>query len=74
MDVLLLRSWIRLLQVIFDFFHSLIMSDKIRFFSLNIGMSENLAGLISFIVHENLDIVFLQEVRLSSEQLSAKIV
>ena len=38
-------------------------------FSLNIGMSSSLAGLSSLVESENIDIVFMQEVRLSSEQI-----
>ena len=50
------------------------MAGNFNFFSLNIGMnSSNLAGLINFIRNENLDIIFLQEIRLSAEQLSAKV-
>ena len=38
-------------------------------FSLNVGMNNSLAGLSEFISSENLDIVFLQEVRLTSVQI-----
>ena len=42
---------------------------KINFLSLNIGMSTTLAGLLTIIINQKLDIIFLQEVRLTSEQL-----
>ena len=45
------------------------MSGVINFFSLNIGTSSSLAGLPALVVSEKLNIIFLQEVRLSSEQL-----
>jgi exonuclease III len=45
------------------------MDSIINFFSLNVGMSNTLAGLSAIIKAENLDIIFLQEVRLTSEQL-----
>ena len=47
----------------------LTMHSKLNFFSLNVGMSSTLAGLPAIIKAENLDIIFLQEVRLSSDQI-----
>jgi exonuclease III len=45
------------------------MESSINFFSLNVGMNASLAGLSTLIVANSLDIIFLQEVRLSSEQI-----
>ena len=45
------------------------MESKIRFLSLNVGMKNNLAGLESLVKVHNLDIIFLQEVRISDEQI-----
>ena len=49
------------------------MVDQINFLSLNIGMSSTLAGLPSLISAHNLDLIFLQEVRLTSEQINLMI-
>ena len=49
------------------------MDSKITFFSLNVGMSASLAGLNAIIKAENLDIIFLQEVRLSAEQIEQQL-
>ena len=46
------------------------MALPVTFLSLNVGMSATLAGLPSLIIAQNLDIVFLQEVRLNCEQLN----
>ena len=45
------------------------MDPKINFLSLNVGMSSTLAGLSTLITTQNLDIVFLQEVKSSGEQI-----
>ena len=45
------------------------MASSINFLSLNVGMSSSLAGLISLIPAYDIDISFLQEVRLSREQI-----
>ena len=45
------------------------MESTINFFSLNVGMSASLAGLPVIIQAEQLDIIFLQEVRVTSEQI-----
>ena len=39
--------------------------------SLNVGMSSNLAGLSSLIHSERLDIIFLQEVRVSGGEIES---
>ena len=49
------------------------MSGKIKILSLNIGMKDNLAGLVNFIINESLDIIFLQEVRMPKNQLQSKV-
>ena len=49
------------------------MESRIRFISLNVGMQSNLAGLSSILVNTNLDVAFLQEVRISDEQLSVQV-
>ena len=46
------------------------MDSEIKFLSLNVGMSSTLAGLTTLITAQRLDIIFLQEVRLTSEQLN----
>ena len=46
------------------------MASSINFLSLNIGMSTSLAGLTSLIPAYDLDIIFLQEVRLTREQIN----
>ena len=43
--------------------------QKLKILSLNVGMSHSLAGLPALISSENLDLVFLQEVNLSSSQI-----
>ena len=45
------------------------MDSKLNIFSLNVGMSGTLAGLPAIIQAEDLDIIFLQEVRISAEQI-----
>ena len=50
------------------------MREKIRFLSLNVGMKSDLAGLITLIQVHKLDIILLQEVRISEEQLNQKII
>ena len=45
------------------------MESSINLFSLNVGMNTSLAGLSTLIAANSLDIIFLQEVRLSSEQI-----
>ena len=49
------------------------MSTKIRFLSLNVGMKSDLAGLITLIQVHKLDIILLQEIRISEEQINQKI-
>ena len=44
-------------------------SSKLTFFSLNIGMSSTLAGLVHLVQSENIDIIFLQEVKLTSIEI-----
>ena len=49
-----------------------IMAGNLRVFTLNTGMSENLAGLLNFINNQNLDIIFLQEIRMTREEILSK--
>ena len=45
------------------------MDFKLNFLSLNVGTSSTLAGLPDLVHAENLDILFLQEVTLTSDQI-----
>ena len=45
------------------------MESRLRFLSLNVGLKNNLAGLATLIQVHKLDIVLLQEVRISDEQV-----
>ena len=47
------------------------MESPLNILSLNVGMSSTLAGLNSLILSNNLDLVLLQEVKVSKEQLNA---
>ena len=49
------------------------MRAKIRILSLNVGMKSDLAGLVTLIQVHKLDIILLQEVRISDEQLNQQI-
>ena len=49
------------------------MRAKIKILSLNVGMKSDLAGLITLIQVHKLDIILLQEVRISDEQLNQQI-
>ena len=49
------------------------MREKIRFLSLNVGMKSDLAGLITLIQVHKLDIILLQEVRISEEQINQQL-
>ena len=49
------------------------MRAKIRILSLNVGMKSDLAGLITLTQVHKLDIILLQEVRISEEQLKQQI-
>ena len=44
-------------------------SLTINILSLNVGLSNTLAGLPSLVISEDLDLIFLQEVRMSKEQI-----
>ena len=50
-----------------------IMDHKIDFLSLNVGMSSTLSGLSTIITTQSLDVIFLQEVRLSNEQIELQL-
>ena len=47
------------------------MESPLNILSLNVGMSSTLAGLNSLILSNNLDLILLQEVKVSKEQLNA---
>ena len=49
------------------------MNSKIRLLTLNIGGRRDLAGLPAIIVEYNLDIIFLQEIVTTSEELDRDI-
>ena len=49
----------------------MIQNLNLNFFSLNVGMSNSLAGLVALVSSEQLDVVFLQEVRMSNLQIEA---
>ena len=49
------------------------MESRIRFLSLNIGMKSNLAGLTNILVNHKIDVVFLQEVKITDEELESKV-
>ena len=49
------------------------MGTNVKILSLNVGMSHSLAGLTTLIVSNCVDLVLLQEVTMSSEQLTAKL-
>ena len=44
-------------------------SHRLNIFSLNVGMSNTLGGLPSLVSVENLDIIFLQEIRMTGAQI-----
>ena len=50
------------------------MNSRIRILSLNIGLKSDLAGLLILISVHRLDIVMLQEVRLTNEQFNQQLV
>ena len=49
------------------------MAPRIRILSLNIGLKSDLAGLGTLIKIHRLDLVLLQEVRISDEQINQKL-
>ena len=49
------------------------MGSTFKIFSLNIGMKNNLGGLRDLILVNKFDMIFLQEIRLSNDELQAKI-
>ena len=49
------------------------MDSVLNVFSLNIGMSATLAGLSTIVKVENLDLLLLQEVRISKEQIEQQL-
>ena len=49
------------------------MESRIRFLTMNTGMRSDLAGLLAIICDHKPDVVFLQEIRLSDEELDCKL-
>ena len=49
------------------------MNSRIRILSLNIGMKSDLAGLMTLISVHSLDLIMLQEVRITDEQLNQQL-
>ena len=49
------------------------MNSTIRILSLNIGLRSDLAGLLSLISVHKIDLVMLQEVRITDEQLNQQL-
>ena len=49
------------------------MDRKIKILSLNVGLSHNLAGLSTLVTANNVDLVMLQEVRMSQQQFDSHI-
>ena len=49
------------------------MNSRIRILSLNIGLKSDLAGLMTLISVHSLDLIMLQEVRITDEQLNQQL-
>ena len=49
------------------------MNSKIRILSLNIGLKSDLAGLLTLISVHRLDLVLLQEVRMTDIQINQQL-
>ena len=49
------------------------MNSRIRILSLNIGMKSDLAGVLTLISVNRLDLILLQEVRISDEQINQQL-
>ena len=49
------------------------MNSRIRILSLNIGLKSDLAGLLTLISVHGLDLILLQEVRISDEQINQQL-
>ena len=56
-------------RVFISSFISMKMASTLNFLSLNVGTSSSLAGVATLIESENIDIVFLQEVRVSVDHI-----
>ena len=51
----------------------LVMNSKIRILSINIGLKSDLAGLLTLISVHRLDVVMLQEVRITDVQINQQL-
>ena len=49
------------------------MDSRIRILSLNIGLKSDLAGLLTLISVHRLDLILLQEVRMTDEQINQQL-
>ena len=49
------------------------MDRKIKILSLNVGLSHNLAGLSTLVTANNVELVMLQELRMSQQQFDSHI-
>ena len=49
------------------------MNSRIRILSLNIGLKSDLAGLLTLISVHKLDLVMLQEIRISNDQMNQQL-
>ena len=52
-------------------FYFIIMMSSLNCLSLNVGTSSSLAGVSSLVEYEKVDLVFMQEVRIDSEQIES---
>ena len=50
------------------------MNSRIRILSLNIGLKSDLAGLLTLILVHRLDLILLQEVRITEEQINQQLI
>ena len=49
------------------------MNSRIRILSLNVGMKSDLAGLMTLISLHKLDLILLQEIRITNEQINQQL-
>ena len=49
------------------------MNSRIRILSINIGLKSDLAGLLTIISVHRLDLVMMQEVRITNEQINQQL-
>ena len=61
------------LNIFYSFSHKILDKWNFRFLSLNVGMKSNLAGLASLLLNKKFDVVFLQEVKITDDQLQCQV-